>query len=213
MPTGLDAVLREEESLAPLDSSPSEASLMEGIITRILGGETEAFEELMLRTEGRILGVAWRFLRDRELARDAAQETYLRIYRSLDRFRLGESFQAWMYRIAVNVCCDLAQKRGPAMASEAILETHLHAHPGAEHAESAILLEQRRAMVRQALAVLSPAERSALVLRDLEGLNTEEVARILGVRPGTVRSQISSARTKVQDFCARLMGRSPGGFR
>lgn len=59
-------------------------------------------------------------------------------------------------------------------------------------------------MVRRALGTLPPAERSALVLRDLEGLRTEEVARILGVRAGTVRSQISSARTKVQAFCARL---------
>ncbi len=203
MPTGSDAVLVEGEAPAsvalPLNR---EASSLEGVILRILQGETNAFEELMVLTESRILGLAWRLLQDRELARDAAQETYLRIYRSLDRFRLGENFQAWMYRIAVNVCCDLAKKRGPFTVPEGILETLEHASWGS--AEESILLAQRRAMVRRALGTLPPAERSALVLRDLEGLRTEEVARILGVRAGTVRSQISSARTKVQAFCARL---------
>lgn len=212
MPTGRDEALMEEESMTPTGISTRDASPVEGAIVRILGGEIEAFEELMLHTEKQILGLAWRILRDRDLARDAAQETYLRIYRSLDRFRRGENFQAWMYRIAVNVCCDQMKKRGPFMARAESLETPAHAHPGSETAEDAILLEQRRTMVRQALGTLSPAERSALVLRDLEGLSTDEVAQILGIRAVTVRSQISSARGKVRAFCARLMRRPSGGL-
>jgi RNA polymerase sigma-70 factor (ECF subfamily) len=78
-------------------------------------------------------------------------------------------------------------------------------------AEEAVLLHQRRALVRQALATLPLAERTALVLRDLEGHSTEEVAHILGVRPVTIRSQVASARAKVQAFCARLLKPTDGG--
>ena len=212
MPTGLDEMLMEEESLVCVEEPATEAGPLDGVIARILSGETEAFEELMALTEKQILGLAWKLLRDREQARDAAQEAYFRIYRSLDRYRFGESFQAWMYRITANVCCDLARKRGPFMAAPETLETLAHAHHGSEYAEEAVLLGQRRALVRQALGTLSPAERKALVLRDLEGLSTEEVARILGVRPVTVRSQIASARSKMQIFCARLLRRTSGGL-
>lgn len=209
MPTELDDVLLEEELLPLPEAFENQPSSLESAIARVLGGEIEAFEELMALTEGKILAVAWRILRDRELAKDAAQEVFLRVYRSLDRYRPGENFQSWMYRITVNVCCDLIKKRGPARASGPFLEDLAHPHSGSDHAENLVLLDERRAMVNQALGALSPAERSALVLRDLEGLSTEEVARALGVRPVTIRSQISSARSKMQVFCTRLMGGRP----
>jgi RNA polymerase sigma-70 factor (ECF subfamily) len=79
------------------------------------------------------------------------------------------------------------------------------------NAEEAVLLQQRRAMIQRALRSLPQAERAALVLRDLEGFSTEEAARILGVRPVTIRSQVSSARAKVQAFCSRLLQPPQGG--
>lgn len=207
MPLGLDCLLMEEGFLAPPEAPAAETSPLEGVVRRIQGGEREAFETLMALTEKQILAVAWRILGDRDLARDAAQEAYLRIYRSLDRYRLGEGFHAWMYRIAANVCYDLAKKRGPRMLPAEDLG-HEHAHSG--HAEEALLLRQRRALLQQSLQSLTPAERSALVLRDLQGLSTEETARALGVRPVTVRSQVAAARSKVQAFCAKAL-RKPGG--
>nr|WP_306672457.1 sigma-70 family RNA polymerase sigma factor [Geothrix fuzhouensis] len=198
-----------EEGLSPLPEAPA-ADPLEHLVRRIRSGEVEAFEDLMARTEGRILALAWRMLGDRHLAEDAAQETYLRVFRSLNSFRLGERFEAWLIRIAVNVCCDLARKRGPAPAPVESLET-LEGDAVPMGAEEAVLFHQRRTLVRQAVAALPPAERAALVLRDLEGLSTEEAARILGVRPVTVRSQAASARAKVQAFCARRMKPTPGG--
>ncbi|WP_257312237.1 RNA polymerase sigma factor [Geothrix fuzhouensis] len=205
---GTQAVLMEE-GLSPLPEAPA-ADPLEHLVRRIRSGEVEAFEDLMARTEGRILALAWRMLGDRHLAEDAAQETYLRVFRSLNSFRLGERFEAWLIRIAVNVCCDLARKRGPAPAPVESLET-LEGDAVPMGAEEAVLFHQRRTLVRQAVAALPPAERAALVLRDLEGLSTEEAARILGVRPVTVRSQAASARAKVQAFCARRMKPTPGG--
>jgi RNA polymerase sigma-70 factor (ECF subfamily) len=198
-----------EEGLASLPEASADDPL-EPLICRIRTGDVEAFAELMTCTQGRVLALAWRILGDRHLAEDAAQETYLRIFRSLNTFRMGERFEAWMVRIAVNVCHDLARKRGPAPAPVESLGT-LEGDAAPMGAEDAVLLHQRRALVRQALATLPLAERTALVLRDLEGHSTEEVARILGVRPVTIRSQVASARAKVQAFCARLLKPTDGG--
>ena len=204
-----EAVLMEERPFS-LSEGPADDPL-QGIIRRLRGGDLGAFEEMLVRTEGRILALAWRILGDRDLARDAAQETYLRIFRSLGTFRLGERFEAWMIRIAVNVCHDLARKRGPLPVSAEVLEG-LEGDAAPMGAEEAVLLRQRRALVYRALAGLPQAERTALVLRDLEGHSTEEVARLLGVRPVTIRSQVASARAKVQAQCARLMNPNPGGL-
>lgn len=204
-----EAVLMEERSF-PLSEVPADDPL-QGLVRRVRGGELGAFEELMIRTEARVLALAWRILGDRDLAQDAAQETYLRIFRSLDTFRLGEPLEGWMVRIAVNVCHDLARKRGPLPFSAEVLEG-LEGDAAPMGAEEAVLLRQRRAMVHRALACLPQAERTALVLRDLEGHSTEEVARWLGVRPVTIRSQVASARAKVQAQCARLLQPKPGGL-
>jgi RNA polymerase sigma-70 factor (ECF subfamily) len=195
----------------PVSSSVSGRDLLEAAVLRAREGEPEAFGELMALTDQSVLGVAWRILGDRDQAKDAAQEVYLRIYRSLASYRPTESFRAWMHRITVNVCFDHLRKRGPRMASFDDLDGLDHAHPGAERADEALLMGQRRALVRQALQILPTAERAALILRDLEGLSTEEAAKALGVRPATVRSQISNARAKVQAICARWMRASAGG--
>lgn len=205
---GTEAALMDE-GLASLPEASADDPL-EPLICRIRAGDVEAFGDLLARTEGRILALAWRILGDRHLAEDAAQETYLRVFRSLNSFRLGERFEAWMVRIAVNVCYDLAWKRGPLPAPAEVLDG-LEGDAAPMAAEEAVLLHQRRALVRQALATLPLAERTALVLRDLEGHSTEEVARILGVRPVTIRSQVASARAKVQAFCARLLKPTDGG--
>jgi len=205
---GSEAALMDE-GLATLPEVPAEDPLTP-LIQRILGGELDAFEDLVAQTEARVLALVWRMLGDRHLAEDAAQETYLRVFRSLHTFRLGECFEAWLVRIAMNVCRDLARKRGPLPVPLDAMET-LPSDPAPMDAEETTLWNQRRSLVQRALASLPQAERAALVLRDLEGLSTEEVARLLGVRPVTIRSQAASARAKIQAFCARLL--QPHGVR
>jgi len=199
---GSEAALMDEGS-ASLPEAPAVDPLAP-LIQRILGGEVDAFEDLMAHTEARVLALAWRMLGDRHLAEDAAQETYLRVFRSLRTFRADERFEAWLVRIAVNVCRDLARKRGPLPLPLDSMEM-LPRDPTPTEAEEVTLLGQRRALVQQALASLPQGERAALVLRDLEGFSTEEAARLLGVRPVTIRSQAASARAKVQAFCTRLL--------
>jgi RNA polymerase sigma-70 factor (ECF subfamily) len=186
------------------------------LVARARAGDSLAFERIMLATEQRVVSVAWRLLGNREDARDAAQEVYLRVFKYLDRFRAGEDFQGWLYRITVNVCHDLARKRraGGGEQLDELDPEHERAafenpRRGDADAETVTLRAQQLALVRRALATLPEKERTALVLRDLEGLSTEETARALGSRPVTVRSQVSTARSKIKVYCDRLL--SKGG--
>ena len=177
------------------------AGPLEALIERAREGDGRAFDRLMLETQERVLGLAWRLLGSREDARDAAQEVYLRVFRHLNRFRAGHDFHGWLYRITVNVCRDAARRRrrSPSAAAPALEP----ACPPEAHAR--LLDSERWSRLLEALASLPARERAALVLRDLEGLTSEQVARVLGSRPGTVRGQIASARLKIRKFCVDLL--------
>jgi RNA polymerase sigma-70 factor (ECF subfamily) len=181
------------------------------LVTRARAGDSLAFERIMLATEQRVVSIAWRMLGNSEDARDAAQEVYLRVFKYLARFRTGEDFRGWLYRITINVCHDLARRKRSVMTTRLseidFGEEHAELEDPGTDPETRTLRQQQLTLVRRALHVLSTKERAALVLRDLEGLSTEEVARALGSRPVTVRSQVSSARAKIKTYCERLSRR------
>jgi RNA polymerase sigma-70 factor (ECF subfamily) len=180
--------------------------VLEQAIARARRGDLEAFDIIIRRSERRVVSVAWRILGDEDDARDAAQEVFLRVFRYLGSFRAGENFSAWLYRIAINTCRDARRGKSLRLArfpsigesGEDFLE---EAGPDA-HPDDAVLRSQRRALIRRALAELADREREAFVLRDLEGLTTDEVAEVLGMRAVTVRSYVSTARSKVRSYCA-----------
>ena len=82
------------------------------LVARARAGDATAFERIMLETERKVVSTAWRMLGNREDARDATQEVYLRVYKYLDRFKPEQDFQGWLYRITINVCRDVARKQG-----------------------------------------------------------------------------------------------------
>lgn len=183
------------------------------LVERARGGDAAAFEEIMLLTERRVVSIAWRMLGEREDARDAAQEVFLRAFKYLRTFKEDQNFTGWLYRITVNVCHDMARRKSlrPEGGRHAAYETEfeegeLEAIPSSDDTELLAIKAQQRAIVGRALRMLSEKERRAIVLRDMEGFSTEEVAHILGTRPATVRSQISSARVKLKLYCDRFLG-------
>ena len=180
------------------------------LVARARAGDELAFERIMLATELRVVSIAWRMLGNRDDAREATQDVYLRVFRYLSRFRAGEDFRAWLYRITVNVCHDFSRKRR-LTAAERFDDIDVNLEGASSDAarraadpESLALHEQQLALIRCALQSLPAKERAALVLRDLEGFSTEEVAQALGSRPVTVRSQVSTARAKIKTYCERL---------
>jgi RNA polymerase sigma-70 factor (ECF subfamily) len=208
--------LTDAQEMSPSTRDEEPADYFAMLVTRACAGDALAFERIMLATEQRVVSIAWRMLGNRDDASDAAQEVYLRVFKYLGRFRAGEDFRGWLYRITINVCHDFARKRRVTSVTR-FEENDSGQEPaaadvgrGAQNPETLALYAQQLALVRRALQSLPIKERTALVLRDLEGFSTEEVAHVLGSRPVTVRSQVSSGRAKIKIFCDKLL-RTRGG--
>lgn len=174
-------------------------------------GDIAAFEQLIVCYQRKVVATAWRLLGNEEDAKDAAQETFLKAYKYLKSFDARQDFSGWLYRITVNACHDLARKRQSKeqfssfeAEQEAGRFDHLRSR---EDIEAATIAAQERGLITEALQTLTKKERAALVLRDLEGLPTDEVAKILGSSQTTVRSQVSMARTKIKAFRDRVLSR------
>jgi RNA polymerase sigma-70 factor, ECF subfamily len=201
--------LTASQELLPPAAGEESANYFAALVARARAGDEVAFERIMLATERRVVSIAWRMLGNQDDARDVTQEVYLRVFKYLGRFRAGEDFRAWLYRITINACHDFTRRKhssGLAQADdlEGLQSTAMvmsHRGPDLEHVA---LQGQQIALIRLALESLPAKERAALVLRDLEGLSTEEVATVLGSRPVTVRSQVSSARAKIKKYCDKV---------
>ena len=172
------------------------------LIRRAREGDLAAFEQLILLHERRVLRTALRLLARPEDAADATQEVYLRLFRHLRRFDERRDFATWLYRITVNVCRDIHRRRqrNPTLSLDEMGARVPPVEPRADSPDpfdEFAQAEERRIMT-DALAGLPEKERAAVVLRDLEGLSTAEVAEVLGSSQTTVRSQISRARIKLR---------------
>jgi RNA polymerase sigma-70 factor (ECF subfamily) len=152
----------------------------------------DPFETAMVAHERMVVGVAYRMLGRMEDARDAAQEVFLRLFQNLDRIQ-GDP-KAWLYRVTVNVCNDKFRRARPAAELD---ERRADPAPGPERV---LEMDDRKRLLMEGLQTLAERERAAVVLRDVEGLSTREVAAILGVEEVTVRSQISVARVKLAKY-------------
>jgi RNA polymerase sigma-70 factor (ECF subfamily) len=180
------------------------------LIERATAGDKAAFEQIMIHSQQRVMAMSWRILGNEADARDASQEVFLRVYKYLGRFKQDQDFFGWVYRITVNVCRDMLKKRQhesdrfgsfAADSSEEVLEIPFEQ----VDAEQTLIQAQRRELISRAIATLPFKERASIVLRDVEGFSTDEVARVLKSSSTTVRSQISSARRKIRDYCRRYM--------
>jgi RNA polymerase sigma-70 factor (ECF subfamily) len=158
-------------------------------------GDAVAFEELVLRKRERVVRIAYQITGDLEDARDVAQWVFVRLWKVLRRFDPGRRFDTWLYRITVNAAIDMLREKGPRGALQPLPEDPSvlpdKETPSAER--SLDLAELQRAFLHLS-ARLAPKQRAAFVLREIEGLTTEEVARALGVRESTVRNHLLQAR-------------------
>ena len=169
----------------------------------VLSGRSEAFEPLVTPYRGPILALAYRLTRDREEAREVAQEALLKAYRSLRRFDVSRSFRNWLFQIAANEARDRLRK---AKRERSAFEDAVRRVPAADPPEAGLERRELRSRITRALDALAPREREVFVLRDLEELDIRETARALGCSSISVRVNLSSARRKIRDV---LRGESP----
>ena len=166
-------------------------------------GDLAAFDRLMRQHERMVLGTALRLLGSLHDAQDASQEVFLKLYRNLGKVEASGNIPGWLYRVTVNACHDLRRRRPASVPMEDAGDVPSREAGPAEQSAR----EERRRVLELSLRMLPEKERAALVLRDLEGLTTEEVARVLGSSEATVRSQVSKARLKVKEFVERYFRR------
>lgn len=173
------------------------------LLKRAQAGDLAALEQIIIEHERRVFLTALRLLGSREDAQDATQEVFLRLHKHLGRFDATRDFRPWLYQVTINVCRDVhRQRRKTTMLPLGGLEEFAG---DAADPQAAITQAERKKVVTQCLQSLSEKERAALVLRDIEGLPTKEVARILGSREATVRVQVAAARLKIRKLTERLL--------
>jgi len=171
------------------------------------GREPASFEALVRTYERRVYNLACQMLGDREEARDAVQEIFLRVHQNLDSFRFEAKFSTWLYRLAVNHL--LNYRRAWLRTRLEPLEDLIAAvgwepmamDPGPE--QQALDRDQAET-VRRAIAKLPSKLRAALVLKDLQGLSYAEIADVLGITEGTVASRLNEARSALARRLRRL---------
>jgi len=189
---------RSIDEAYPPGGSVSDARLVD----EVRHGDHSAFETLVLRYENRLMGVLLRFVRDRELARDLAQETFLRVYERLDQFDPSRRFGPWLFRIGVNLALDYMRKRKrriwPSLFSDSRAERG--PDPAVADPRESLDLEQE---VRRVLDAIPEKYRAVLILRDLENFSTSEIAAIMHRKEATIRWRLAEARMRFQEIWER----------
>ena len=169
------------------------------IIQDILAGNPDRFEELVKAHQKGIFNHALRMLGNEQDALDASQEAFFRAYRSLSSFRGDSRFSVWLYRLASNICLDMLRKR-PSSPDLSLTDEEGDPLPIPDSRftpQTELEKKELRLAVRSGLSRLDPDFRSVLVLREINGLSYEEIARVTGLESGTVKSRIFRARKKL----------------
>jgi RNA polymerase sigma-70 factor (ECF subfamily) len=187
-----------------------EADSDEALIERALGNDLAAFEALVSRYQGKIVGYAARMLNDHDEAEDVAQEAFIKAYRSLEGFRGQSSFSTWLYRIVTNLCIDRARmkKRRPQQAYSLDEPFDADDDKGGRdlpdlttEPSKGVEREELRRQVRETVAKMPEKMRSVLIMCDIQGMAYEDIAASLKIPIGTVKSRLFHARA---DLARRL---------
>ncbi len=176
----------------------------EVLVQKTKNGDLDAFDELVRRYEGKIYGLAYRFMGNHADASDLAQDTFIRVYQALAGFRGDAAFSTWIYRIAANICRDELRKRQRrrSVSMDEMIDASPANVPTADGSYSPEETVQRYEVQRQVqfcLNELSDDHRLVLVMREIQGLSYEEIAGALQCSMGTVKSRISRARSALKD--------------
>ena len=176
------------------------------IVRKVLGGDANAFETLVLEYEKNVYNIALRMTGNSEDAADMTQEAFIKAYNSRQSFRGDSKFSVWLYRIVSNVCLDFlrSKNRRPTVSLSVEDDDGEDAQLDvADESQSPELLLDRkltRDSVRRGLDSLPPDYRQILLLREIQGLSYDEIAQALSLEVGTVKSRIFRARKRLCTF-------------
>lgn len=187
----------------PVDEKARAAAEEKSWIRRAQLGDEEAFAWLVRRHEVRAYRIARGLLSNEEDARDVAQEAFLRVFRSIERFDFGYAFTTWLHRIVTNLAIDHLRKRRVVARGGALDDEESQApelvDESVEDPSAGVIRDETVSEVRECLDALAPHFRSVMVLRELEGLSCAEIAEIVGATNVTVRWRLHRGRKLFQE--------------
>jgi RNA polymerase sigma-70 factor (ECF subfamily) len=206
---------REERSPGQSGGAEAPESDPDGdCVARVLGGDRDAFREIVERYQGRVFRLAMTLLKNREDATDIAQEALVRAYTHLQSFKGDSRFATWLYKIVNNLCVDLLRRRRTAPQEEfdeeqrspddniapGLISGHLQGNP-----QGQLLRQELGKRLQAALETLPGKHREILWLREVDGLTYEELSEVLEIPKGTVMSRLFHARVKMQKVLAEYV--------
>jgi RNA polymerase sigma-70 factor (ECF subfamily) len=183
----------------------SEAQVDQLLVERVQKGDKKAFDLLINKYQHRIISLVARYVSDQTEALDVAQEAFIKAYRAIPRFRGDSAFYTWLYRIAINTAKNwlVAKKRRPPMsdidaadAEQYDMDSRLKEHGTPENE---LMREEIRRTVYDTIAQLPDDLRTAIILREMDGMSYEEIAVTMDCPIGTVRSRIFRAREAIDE--------------
>jgi RNA polymerase sigma-70 factor (ECF subfamily) len=182
----------------------------EELVARSIRGDSESFNELILRWERPIYALAYRTIGREEEARDVCQETFLRAFRALPAFRGQAKFSSWLYRIALNLCRDWARKERRAPIAQLpedvdLMDLAAATEPGGS-IEDLVARKELSRRVEQAMAKLPEEQRTAIILKEYHGMTFQEIADLVGCPLSTVKTRLYQGLTVLRRELAKTAG-------
>jgi RNA polymerase sigma-70 factor, ECF subfamily len=195
-------------------ATPFAPEAIEALIRRCLRGDEAAWETIVRHYWRKVFNVAYKFVGKHDEAEDLTQEIFLKIFKSLETFDRRANFQTWLISVSRNLCID--HYRSVRKERETI-DRDVDASeltPISKEIGAIALLEQqdRVALLRQALAELPDALKTAVLMRDIQELSYQEIARKLRLPEGTVKSRINRGRTELARQVMKLTGEDKGAY-
>ena len=181
------------------------------LVIRVQKGDKRAFDLLVLKYQYKVQAIVGRFVRDRDEVADVTQEAFIKAYRALARFRGDSQFYTWLYRIAVNTAKNylVSRSRRPPSSDVDVADAEYYAGnerlKDVDTPENQLFRDELEAVINDAMELLPDDLRTAVTLREYEGLSYEDIAAVMDCPVGTVRSRIFRAREAIDTCVFDLM--------
>jgi len=192
--------------------------LEDEIIQRVIGGDKNAFEGLVITNQKNVYNLALKMTRNEEDALDISQEAFVKAFRQLRNFRGDSRFSVWMYRLTYNLCIDFLRKKPKTDTTSLYFEddsgdnTPLEIPDIRNLPEDNVLRSETRKNISESILELPLKHREVLVMREIAGMSYEEIAKTLRINEGTVKSRLARSRMKLVEIL-KEKGTFPESFR
>jgi len=182
------------------------------LVRRVKKGDFRAFDLLVLKYQSRVVATAFKYVKERQLAEDIAQEAFIKSYKSIDSFREESSFYTWVYRITVNTAKNYlvsAKRRDEVVISDLSEDDSFYPERSdVDSPQDLLKANELRDLIFETLSSLGEETRTALSLREFDGLSYEQIAEIVKCPVGTVRSRIFRGREMIEDVVGKHMDKN-----